>query len=217
MTILTSDHKKAGHYLVSEEIYRSREQVMLSASGVVKSGTVLGRRASTAVEVAVAVGANNTGNGVLTPANPAYAAGVVDGRYTVTITEAAANGGKFTVEGPDGATVGTGVVGTPFTTKVKFTLADGTTDFAVGDQFFLDVEVTAGTYGPFDPTATNGLQKAVGILWEQRDATDGDVRCVITAREAEVQASELIWPAGITAAKKQSAIDELAARHIILR
>lgn len=92
------------------------------------------------VQVANPVAApTNVGNGALTLANPAYADGVVAGSYTVRITGAAANGGAFDVFDPTGEKIGSGVVGTAFTTQINFTLADGTTDFLVDDEWTIAV------------------------------------------------------------------------------
>lgn len=83
-----------------------------------------------------------TGNGVLTLATPKTAAGVKPGVYNVVIIEPASNGGTFEVEDPDGVIVGTGVIGTPFDGVVKFTLADGSTDFVAGDRIPVTVTET---------------------------------------------------------------------------
>lgn len=126
----------------------------ISGSGpkFIPAGTVMAQLSSGKVApLAVVAGtydassaaqASNTGNGVLTLANPKTDSAVQEGVYTVTITAAATNGGSFEVEGPDGVVVGTGVVGSAFAEQVRFTLADGTSDFVVGDQFYITVTGT---------------------------------------------------------------------------
>ncbi|WP_263080068.1 head decoration protein [Endozoicomonas sp. Mp262] len=72
-------------------------------------------------------------------------------------------------------------------------------------------------YGPLDLVADNGLQMAVGVLWDHvaTDATGGEA--VIIARLAEVDEVLLIWPEAITDEQKATATNELEALNIILR
>lgn len=94
--------------------------------------------ATAAVTAVQAAGPANTGNGVLgavtvTARTPA-------GRYTLRITEPAANAGNFRVEGPDGQLIGHGTVAVAFAAGgLSFTLADGAADFVAGDGFTIDV------------------------------------------------------------------------------
>ena len=83
--------------------------------------------------------AGNTGNGTITD-TPTVGTGAKVGRYTVTIVEPATDAGEFTVEDPDGNTIGNGTVAVEFTGGgLTFTVADGSTDFAAGDQLYVDV------------------------------------------------------------------------------
>lgn len=217
---LTEDRRTTAHYIVSEasNIYRSREQVMITGNAALKAGTVLGRlTAASAEAVAAADPANAGGTGALTLANPATGADVKEGEYTIVCIEPATNGGKFRVEDPEGNEVGTATVGQAFTKQVKFTIADGATDFIAGEKFTVTVETVPGAYGALDLSAANGLKKAAAILFEGCDPSDGDVRRVITARDSEVRESALIWPVGITATQKQNAFDQLRAFGIIGR
>lgn len=220
MTVLTEDRRTAAHYIVSEaaNIFRSREQAMITGSGAILAGTVLGQIAAASADVQAAADAGNAANtGALALANPAFGADVKEGVYNVVCIAAATNSGKFRVEDPEGNEVGTATVGVAFTKQVKFTISDGTQDFVVGEKFTIAVEATKGSYGALDLSASNGLKKASAILYEACDPTLGDVRRTITARDTEVQESVLIWPAGISAVQKQNALDQLAARGIIGR
>lgn len=85
--------------------------------------------------VATAGALVGTGDGTCTMASPSTAAGVIPGVYKAVFVEAATNSGIFDVFDPNGVVVGRGVVGTAFTTQVKFTIADGATDFAAGSYF----------------------------------------------------------------------------------
>lgn len=70
---------------------------------------------------------------------------------------------------------------------------------------------------PIAPAAADGSQNAAAILFEGCDATAADVRRTITARDAEVQAAVLVWPAGTTDAQKTAALAQLAALGIAAR
>lgn len=80
------------------------------------------------------------GKGILTLANPAVdVATVKAGVYRVVFIEPASNAGAFQVEDPDGVVVGTGNAAVAFDGPVKFTIADGATDFVAGDVALVTV------------------------------------------------------------------------------
>ena len=70
---------------------------------------------------------------------------------------------------------------------------------------------------PRDPAAADGSQIAAGILNDAVDASAADAEGVAVVRLAEVNAAELIWPAGITAGQKTTALGQLVALNIIAR
>lgn len=77
--------------------------------------------------------------------------------------------------------------------------------------------VTASSkYAVYDDAAGDGTEVAAGILCYATDATAADVKAVIIARDAEVNADELNW-----SGQAQPAIDagvaDLAALGIIVR
>lgn len=79
-------------------------------------------------------------------------------------------------------------------------------------------KVTAtGKLKPLAPAASDGTQKAAAVLFEACDAAAADVRRTVTARDAEVQAAALVWPAGVTDPQKTAALAELAALGIAAR
>lgn len=85
-----------------------------------------------------AAAAGNTGNG--TCGTVTLSAGAKAGVYTMSCFAAATNAGKFRLEDPDGLYVGTVTVASAFSAGgLAFTLADGATDFAVGDAFTITV------------------------------------------------------------------------------
>ena len=81
-----------------------------------------------------------------------------------------------------------------------------------------------GKYVPVDPAngtgegeTPDGSHIAVAVLFAAVHATAGDKPAVITARDAEVEAAALIWPAAITPTQKTAALGQLAAVGIVAR
>ncbi|MFK0163925.1 head decoration protein [Rhizobium sp. NPDC090279] len=74
-----------------------------------------------------------------------------------------------------------------------------------------------GKFKPLAPDATDGTQIAAAIILQHADATAGDQEVVNLKRRAQVVLQNLVWPAAITAAQKQAALDQLAALGIIAR
>lgn len=224
MTTLT-EGRHAGGFIASEaENHRSRSVLTLATGQSVKAGQVLGLVAGSAPAsfAATAVArAGNTGNGVLTLADPATGAGVKAGTYLAVCTAVAANGGTFRVTAPDGSVVGNATVGVAFADVVKFTIADGATDFALGDSFSVNVDMTADAVASdcaaFAPAAVDGTQVAAAIAFDNADATGGPVPIVVLARDCQVVGIDLVWPAGIDPADQTDGIRQLAARGIIVR
>lgn len=142
--------------VAAENVTRGDTVVALTAS----AGT-LGSTANTAVGTAAAPTFAGTGNGVMTlDATTPVLAGAKNGSYTATCVAAATNSGTFRVEDPDGYVLGDVAVGATFADDIKFVIADGATDFVVGDKFTIAVTTGAGRI-PLD--GTNGNAKA---QWE---------------------------------------------------
>lgn len=79
----------------------------------------------------------------------------------------------------------------------------------------------AGKYTALDPSSAaspaDGTKVAVAVLFAAVDATAGDRPAVITARDTEVKAAPLGWPAGATPLEKTTALAELASLGIVAR
>jgi hypothetical protein len=103
---------------------------------------------------------------------------------------------------PDDIELGRVAVGAVFNNQIKFSIADGATDFAIGDAFSVTVGIEESDYqvAAFNPTAANNAAPAV-----------------IIARAAEVRGVDLTWPAVITAAQQAEAIRQLEKLNIIIR
>lgn len=211
------ERRHAGGYVVwdPDNGMISRSAIIIaSGSGLCGAGLVLGA-VLTGTAAAAALG-TNVGNGAMGAIVVTGAA--KPGDYKLIILEPAANAGAFIVEDPDGVEVGHGNVAAAFAAGgLSFTLADGTTDFAAGDSFTITVTGTV-KYGPYDPTANNGLQIAAAIMWSELvDATSADRKAVANVRgPIKVQAAELDWGANVTTnGHKATALTQLAKLGIL--
>lgn len=166
----TPDKLLAGDYPAVTDII-----TILSGQNLVR-GALLGK-----VTIGAATGAavaGNTGDGTITAA-PTVSGAAKVGVYRAICIEPATNLGKFTVEDPDGITVGVATVGTEFVGGgLTFTIADGSTDFASGDSFTITVAAGSGKYKLCDSTNTDGSQAPLTILAEDCDASGGDAQAV---------------------------------------
>jgi hypothetical protein len=81
----------------------------------------------------------------------------------------------------------------------------------------LEAGTASGKYKVLDPAAVDGSEVAAGILYDAVDASAADAEGVAIVRLAEVNAAELVWPAGITGPEQTTALGELAALNIIAR
>ncbi|MBR1198834.1 head decoration protein [Bradyrhizobium sp. AUGA SZCCT0158] len=179
----------------------SRNITLLSGENRAR-GTVLGKIGVGGATSAAKPG-GNTGTGTLTmdattPVRPGAKVGV----YTVRFTAAAANNGTFRVEDPDGNMIGEVVMAGgagAFDDDIKFAVADGGTDFIVGDGF--DVTVAAGSakYKMAIAAAVDGSAVPSVILAEDCDASGGD-KVTVAYFAATVDENALTYGAGHTAA-----------------
>jgi len=215
MATLT-EGQHAGEFMVSEGNGNiSRETITLISGQDLSAGAVLGQitKAGTATSAA---DAGNTGDGAMGAVT--VGAGAVVGDYVLTVVAAAANAGAFEVEDPAGVNVGTGDVAAAFSAGgLGFTLADGATDFAVGDKFVITVTAGSDKYKQYNPANVDGSEVAVAVLYDNVDASLADVNCVAIARDAEVVAASLQWFVGATADQIIAGKAELAAQKIIAR
>jgi hypothetical protein len=162
-------------------------------SGIMTAGLVLGALLTGATGVATALG-TNAGNGTFGAIVAGNATKI--GAYTVEFDDAT----HFVVSDPTGAEIGHGTTGQAFAAGgLGFTITAGGTAFVPGDSFSIAVTGTT-KYVPFDPTATDGRQNAVAILWSgYRDTTAADRKAIVNLRgPMRVNASELVWGANVT-------------------
>lgn len=194
----------------------NRETVTILSGQVVAVGEVVSFVAVGTTAIGAAA-AGNTGDGTIGTVSAGTAAKA--GAYRVTITTAQANAGLFSVEDPDGVTVGTGTVGVAYTGGPNFTISDGATDFIVGDAFTVTVATGSLKYKSYDNEAAAGANVVLGVMLEAVDATAGDLKGVILARgPAVVDKNSLVFGVGVTTdAEKDAAYEDLRRIGIVPR
>ncbi len=221
-----TENRHAGGYLVSQARgERSLAQVTLKQqaaqstppTNLTQAGTVLGQITTglTATAAAKTLPGANTGTGTVGAIT--LSQGVLQGVYNLEYTSASA----FNVFAPAGDLVGEGVNASVFALGgLSFTVTAGGTAFVAGDAFNITVAANAsvGVYAPLSLTAQDGSQVAAAILYNTVDATGGNIPVTVHIRDCEVNGSELIYPAGATAAQITAINAQLAMpNNIIVR
>lgn len=199
---------------------RSREAVTVASGQNLKAGAVLGTLVSATV-VSAAKAGGNTGNGTFTvDATTPALLGARVGVYTLRCIAAATNNGTFRLEDPSGFVLGDFVMAGGAATvseQIKGALADGATDFIVGDGFDITVSALVEKEVEYNPAGTDGSQIATGILYGAINATSADTRGVAFKRDCEHNGKIVVWKTGATATQKAKGTADLARRGIILR
>lgn len=220
MTTL-SEGVYATESLISEAAgARSREAITVKSGSNLKACAVLGTIVTGTVASAAKSG-GNTGNGTFTlDATTPLLLGAKLGVYTLRCISAATNNGTFRLEDPDGVVLGDTVMAAGAATvseQIKGALADGSTDFAVGDGFDITVSVLNEKHVEYNPAGTDGSQIATGILYADVNASSADKAGVAFKRDCEHNADIVIWKTGATTAQKAKGTSDLKRRGIILR
>ncbi len=224
MSVLTEGFT-AGHFLASEAPgLRSRDVVTLPNAGgaavTFAAGLVLAKNTIGAATVAAKSGGNAANTGALTlDGTTPTLAGAQVGVYTVRCITATSNSGTFRVTAPDGSVLGDVVVAATFANQVKFSIADGSQDFIVGEGFDITVAAGNGQYVAFT-NATN--LPAVGVLWDAVTVpAESTAPGVAIVRDAEVVGVRLQYDStlsgGTLTTAKAAARVSLAAAGIIVR
>ena len=80
-------------------------------------------------------------------------------------------------------------------------------------------KITAsGDYAAHDPTASDGTETAIAVLWDHADASGGDVATVALVRgPAIVNRHDLVFTGAPTAGQIAAAHAALAAANILVR
>lgn len=185
----------------------SRKAVTILSGNSVALAEVVGQ--ITKATPTTGTAGTNTGNGTCGSVTAGKLAKI--GTYTLTCTAAATDAGTFAVKDPEGLSLPPATVAVAYENpQINFTLADGTSDFIVGDSFTIAVAAGSGKCVPLDPAAVDGSQVAAGIMVAAVDATSADKPGVIINGDALVATDNLVWPAEISAGDKATAIAQLA-------
>lgn len=199
---------------------RSREAITVKSGQNLKACAILATIVSGTVASAAKSG-GNTGNGTFTlDATTPLLLNAKLGVYTLRCIAAATNNGTFRLEDPDGMVLGDIVMAAGAGTvaeQIKGALADGATDFAVGDGFDITVSALVEKHVEYNPAGTDGSQIATGILYGAVDATSADKAGVAYKRDCEHNADIVVWKTGATSTQKAKAQQDLRRRGIILR
>lgn len=204
----------AGEFLISEASRtRSRQNIVVGASQTLLTGAILALALVGASATATAA-AGNTGNGAMGAIT--VDADAAPGVYVLTIIEPAANGGTFSLEGPDGVALPNGKVAVAYNGPINFTLADGATDFAAGDSFEIEV-VADEDERQYVAWSVDGAP-AAGILFEAVTTGSGETApAVMIDGDAEVNGLLLAYPTGASASDKVEARSQLRRLGIKVR
>ncbi|MBI3452942.1 MAG: head decoration protein [Rhodospirillales bacterium] len=167
-------------------------------------GALLGRILLGAATVAATAG--NTGNGVFTlDALTPVLANAQAGVYAIRCIAAATNSGTFRVSDPKGNVIGDVAVGATFANQIKFSIADGSSDFAVGDGFNVTIAAGSGKYRLSVAAALDGSQYPSAVLVEAVDASAGD-RDALVYLSGEFADAAITFAAGHTADSVRTAL-----------
>lgn len=221
--IVQTESRHPGGFMVSEaNVRRSRDTFVVALSQTIVAGAVCGKTAVIASATSsVAADAGNSGNGVFTlDVTTPVLAGAKDGIYRVVNDLVSANSGEFIVFDPDNIEIGRVAVAATFSNQIKFAIADGSNDFAIGDAFSVTVGISEGNsqMEALNLSGTDGSQRVAGISWGNITTDSSNLQSgVFITRAAEVRGVDLVWPSGITSAQLAEGIRALEKLGIIVR
>ncbi len=191
--------------LIAGPLQLVTDSITLTGAAVLQRGSVLGK-VTLGTGTAAAKAGGNTGNGTITmDATTPVLANALAGVYTARCIAAATNSGTFEIKGPDGKTLGEYVVGATFSDQLKFVIADGSTDFIVGDGFDITIAAGSGSYKLAASASVDGSAVPAAILADYSDASGGDVVAPIYIM-GEFNGAALTLGSGITLAAAKAAL-----------
>jgi len=183
-----------------------------SPNVILPAGLVLGQ---TSVGTSAAYLANGGNTGNFTCGTVTVGAGTAEGVYTIEFIAATV----FNVQAPSGVEY-EGHTGVAFAQGGPgFTITAGGTAAVAGDGATITLAANANVnlYGPLNLLAADGTQNPVAILFNEKDASQANTKVTVIARAAQVNGSELIYPAAATAAQIAAVNAALQAIGIVVR
>jgi len=174
----------------------SLKQVTVTSGQTLARGEVVYKVGLFSIGAAVVTG---TGNG--TVGTPTVTDNASIGTYTAICVTAQTNAGIFAVYDPKGARLADATVAVAYSGQIGFTIADGSTDFIVGDTITFPVTRNAA------PTVSSFLtgKEPYTVMYDAVDASGGAV-VGRAYREADLKASEVDFGTG-TLAEVKDALD----------
>jgi hypothetical protein len=167
---VTSQEFAADNLFAGDSKAVQKSATIFAGSGALTRGTVLGKIKLGAGTIAAGT---NTGNGAAGAVTVGKKAKV--GVYALTCITAATNAGKFQVIDPDGYRMADLTVAAAYNNgHFAVTIADGSTDFIVGDTFTVTIAAGSGKYRAYAAANTDGSGEADCILDRDIDATSAD-------------------------------------------
>ena len=122
---------------------------------------------------------------------------------------------------PNGVIVGTGKIGTAFSSgPVSFTITAGGTAAAVGDLATIAVERPVGNdqYEAWSPSATDGSQIACAVAGYPVTTGSGvTAKIAAVTRQAQVRTTDLTFASGATQTQINEAMVALNKQGIVAR
>lgn len=82
----------------------------------------------------------------------------------------------------------------------------------------IGIITASGKATSYDNDAVDGSETAMGVMYDDCDASTADTEATVITRLAEVSKDKLVWGAGVTLqAEKDAAYTDLNARFIVAR
>lgn len=158
------------------------KKVTIAAGQNLVRGAVLGKASIGTATAAVKAGGNSGDGAITMDATTPVLANAQLGVYAARCTTTASGGGTFTVTDPMGNVLGTVAVAATFANQIKFSIADGTPDFSLGDGFDITVAAGNGEYVLSLTAAIDGSQRPDAILQHDADASSGALEAMAYTR-----------------------------------
>jgi hypothetical protein len=206
METLTLDNLFAGQFPA-----HGNSVTIVQGEGALARGAVLGKVTKGAISIAAGT---NTGNGTAGTITRLAKAKV--GAYTLICKTAATNAGTFHVIDPDGIRLADLTIAVAYNNgHFSITIADGATDFIVGDSFTVTVAAGSGKYRLVNSANTDGSDTAEAVLAESRTvAANADETNVPIYETGEFNSAALTFGGSDTYTTHQ---DALKKRNVFLR
>lgn len=220
--MILNDTVRTAEFVLEENAYRSRETISVS-TGKLAAGTILTKIADSGTRTLSATAkVGNTGNGVFT-ADPSAPVSInaQQGTYIARCIAATTNAATFRLFDPNSGVLGDANYSgsgssASFNDQIKFTITDGSTDFAIGDEFDITVNIgSANTVGSYAATVAGG--NADAVLVAPVDASAGAVTAPAIVRSAELLGDMLTFPASASDQVKRNVVASLGRSGIRVR